>query len=94
MTSITLTKPIQAHGETVTDLAFREPNANDIIKCGFPFRVEGSARVFDAGAISAYMADLCGIPKSSVGQMSPLDWTRGMGVVMGFFADATTSDES
>lgn len=94
MTELKLIKPIEAHDEKVEVLKFRELTGADIAKCGFPYRFEGLRREINTDAIVAYISRLCDIPASSVGAMSPLDWTRGMGVVLGFFADTTTPTES
>ena len=36
---ITLTKPIEAHGQKVSELELREPNGGDIAECGLPFEM-------------------------------------------------------
>ena len=86
-----LLKPIQAHGETVTELTFREPTGADITRNGFPFKIgqniDGAVKIFDAGVITRLISDLAGIPPSSVGQMGVLDYTRAMGEVVDFFLD-------
>ncbi|WP_298214627.1 phage tail assembly protein [Acidocella sp.] len=93
-----LIKPIQAHGETITELNFREPTGNDIIACGFPFKIETSGRetkqVIDTQAIGAYIAALAGIPSSSVAQLAVLDYTRAMGEIVGFFGDMASQAPS
>ena len=93
-----LTKPIKAHGEELADLTFREPTGNDLISCGFPFKMELSAgrsvRVVDTQAVAAYISALAGVPPSSVAQLSVIDFTRAMGEVMGFFGDSPSPTPS
>ena len=91
-----LTKPISVFGNLVHEITFREPNANDVIKCGFIYTLD---KRFDLDAMGRYVTHLgCvpegdgqaavqGLPPGSVGQMSPLDFTRAMGEVVGFFSD-------
>jgi hypothetical protein len=82
-----LVKPIQAHGETVHELTFRELNGSDIMAAGFPMmQVSIDTRV-DPKAISALISRAANIPTSSVANMCALDWTRAMGQVMNFFSD-------
>ena len=91
-----LLKPIQAHGETVTELTFREPTGADITRNGFPFKysesLDGQVRLFDAAVITKFIADLAGVPPSSVAQMTVVDYTRSMGHVVGFFFRSGTPE--
>ena len=90
-----LSKPIQAHGQEVTDLNFREPTGSDITRDGFPFKIEnGGVRVIDTQAVSRLISSLASIPPSSVGALSIVDYSRAMGEVMGFFADMETHGTS
>ena len=88
MTTITLRKPIQAHGEEVASLTLREPTCDDIIVCGYPFQLgEGTATPI-AGPIAKYIERLGGIPAGSVRKMSPADFNACMQVILGFFGNA------
>ncbi len=94
MVEIKLTKPIKAHGETLSALTLREPTGADIVECGFMWKFENvgptSVRMIDAPAVSRFISELAGIPLPSVGQMSVTDWVRAMGEVVGFLADTET----
>jgi hypothetical protein len=97
--TVTLTEPIQAHGKEVGALEFRKPNGNDVRLCGYPFTItpndDGSTTIKpDAGAISAMIARLAGIPPSSVGQLNFLDWNNCMGEVFSFFGQALPTSSS
>jgi hypothetical protein len=88
MTTITLRKPIQAHGEEVAELTLREPEAGDIIACGYPLQMSDGAATPLAGPIAKYIERLGGIPAGSVRKMSPADFNACMQVILGFFGDA------
>lgn len=82
-----LTKPIEAHGDTVSQLEFRAPTGEDILEIGSPpFSVDDKKRTyFDLAVTGEYVVRLAGIPLSSVKQMSPADLMGAFGVVAGFF---------
>ena len=85
--TVTLSKPIEAHGETLTELTLREPSGKDIRTFGMPYRVgaEDGSVIIDAAAMHRYIAGLAAVPPSAVDKMSPLDWTAVMAAVLGFF---------
>lgn len=89
--SLKLTRPIEAHDETLTELNFREPNGKDIAECGLPFATEadgsGTRMKPDTKAVSAFIVRLCGIPATSVGMMSATDFIAAMGIIFDFFGD-------
>ncbi|MDD2794361.1 phage tail assembly protein [Acidocella sp.] len=90
-----LSKPIEAHGQTVTELTFREPNGGDLARNGFIYKVESTGnKVIDTRAIAGMISDMASIPPSSVAQMSVIDFSRAMGEVVGFFTDAETPSTS
>ena len=68
-----LSKPISAHGETVSELSFRDPVARDLKE----FRI-GDATV---GNWLPLIAALAGIPPSSVESMCPADVLAAIDVV-------------
>lgn len=90
--TITLSKPIQAHGEKVTKLTLREPTGDDVIACGHPMtfqQVAGETVMqVNAKAAAKYVSTLAGIPMSSVRAMSGKDLTTCINMVMGFFGDS------
>lgn len=97
--TLKLTKPIQAHGQTISELTFRELTGDDLMKAGsYPvrFTTEGgnTVRTFDAQAISTLISRLAQVPPSSVGQMRAADWSVAMGIVLAFLADSTPDSSS
>ena len=104
---VTLTTPIQIkakdNGEildTISELAFRDPTALDIIEVGTnPVLIDMNANdpmsttKFDAKAMSAMMARLCARPLMVIGKMSTGDWNYVAWQLSGNFLPvrATTS---
>jgi hypothetical protein len=86
---VKLRKPIQAHGEQVTELMFREPTAADIERCGNPVNIDfssGDGKVmFDAKSMSAMMSTLAAVPPSSIKQMNTRDWNTAAWNLASFF---------
>lgn len=91
MSTVTLSKAINAHGEELTELNFREPTVKDIRQIGLPQRLmpstDGDSVAIDVRAdiVAQYIARLAAIPMSSVDQLAIADFNVCMGVVMGFF---------
>lgn len=86
MTTITLTRPIQAHGEELRELTLREPTGKDLRTLGLPFTVSASGQVNpDSGALARHIGVLAGIPPSSVDQLSATDFMTCTVAVLGFF---------
>ena len=91
-TTIKLSSPVEAHGEKLSELTFRNPAGADLAKCGFPFRFSSrngeTAREIDTVAMSAMIARLTSVPPSSVDAMAASDWMEAMGVVTDFLGDS------
>jgi hypothetical protein len=90
MTTVTLSRPIQAHGEERKTIDLREPTGADIIACGgnpaCGLQTDtGTVLMINANVIASYLSRLGGIPPSSVAQLSPADWMRCQNAVTGFF---------
>lgn len=96
---VTLSTPIQAHGEEVTELDLREPTGEDVIALGYPYLIiigddDGQAMEIRPKIIARYVAKLAGIPPSAINKVTPGDFSRLTGAVMGFFgveAEASSS---
>ncbi len=87
---VPLKKPIQAHGQTLSQLTLQTPKGKDIAACGLPrtFTRKGdtSMMIVDAAAIHAYIVRLGNIPPSSADSLDAEDWIDAMGAVLSFFA--------
>jgi hypothetical protein len=85
----TLSKPIQAHGEEVRRLTWREPTGNDIERAGNPIIVdffgEKPTLTFNERKMSAMISALCQIPPSSVRQLTAGDWNSIAWKLVRFF---------
>lgn len=94
-----LSSSIQAHGEEITELDLREPTAEDVIALGYPYLIiisddDGQAMEIRPKVIARYVAKLAGIPPSAINKVTPGDFSRLTGAVMGFFgveAEASSS---
>ena len=88
--TVTLSTPIEAHGETLSALTLREPIGKDIRTLGMPYRIstEDGSIIVDTGVVARYVSGLGGIPLSAVDKMPPGDWAGGMSAVLGFFGMA------
>jgi hypothetical protein len=84
---LTLTKPIQAHGSSISTLEFRPPTGEDILDIGSPpFQIDEKRRThIDLAVTGEYIVRLAAIPASSVKLLSPADLMGAFGVVAGFF---------
>jgi hypothetical protein len=88
--SFKLTKPIQAHGDEIQVLTWREPTGGDIERAGNPiniemFGLEQPRLSFDEKKMTAMISLLCAIPPSSVRQITANDWNSIAWRMVGFF---------
>lgn len=88
-----LIKPIQAHGEEVTEITLREPTGQEILDIGFPYLIvigedDSQAMQIQSKTVGRYISKLAGIPPGSVGQMCGADLSALMGEVLSFFGVA------
>lgn len=79
-----LKRPIEAHGEEVSVLHFREPTVKDLRKTGYPVTGNSEINVDAAVNLIAACAD---IPPSSVEKMKPTDFTSAVAVIGDFLAE-------
>jgi hypothetical protein len=72
-----LEKPIQAHGETVKTLTFREPTARDLLQIGNPviFNMFATPPIVthEMTTMTAMLSRLGNVPPSSIEQMTTRD---------------------
>jgi hypothetical protein len=87
---VPLSAPIEAHGETLHEIALREPTGRDLRLCGLPYRIamETGEATIDAPAMAKMIAALGALPPSAVDRLSAEDWQAAMGAVLGFFGKA------
>ena len=72
-----LDKPVQAHGELIKEISFREPTGADIEKAGFPldfdFRQDPPAISLNERKMAALMSLLASVPPSTIKALTPKD---------------------
>ena len=87
--TVPLTKDIEAHGEKISSLFFREPTGADIANVGFPlkfdFTTDPPGVDLHEQKMEAMMVRLAAIPPSSVRLLSTRDWATCAWRVAGFF---------
>lgn len=88
---ITLSRPVEAHGEAIKTLSLREPNAGDIKVCGYPLQISDGAAIPVAGAICKYIARLANVPPSTVDKLTPADFNACLTAIVDFFGTPEAS---
>ena len=96
---IELFQPIQAHGETVSELQLRRPTAQECREIrAFPYTLGQDMLPVAALDVAAkYIMRCCAIPESSVNQLCLEDLSKITWLIIGFFMQkekASTSDVS
>ena len=96
--TITLTKPVSAHGEEIDRLSLRQPTTADLIELGQPMRLlpgngtEEPAIDIRMNVVANYVARLAAIPLSSVKALSLADFGRATQAVLGFFGEEPSAE--
>jgi tail assembly chaperone E/41/14-like protein len=83
-----LRKPVQANGEEVMEIKFREPTGGDIERIGNPVIIdwnEGARVDYKAREMTQMMALLANVPPSTIRMMHPTDWNTGALKLSNFF---------
>lgn len=95
MIKIDLEKPVSSEGGEVKTLEIREPTGEDIVACGYPFRVyiesdtdpdkkDREAKV-DMVVVASLASRLASVPKSTIKRLSITDFNTVTGAVLSFF---------
>jgi len=87
---VTLRKTIQANGEEVNELTFREPTGGDIEKAGNPvivdvFSGDTVKLTFDEKKMTQMMSRLANVPPSTIRMLHPKDWNSIAWQMVHFF---------
>ena len=84
-----LSKPIQAHGEPLDVLRWREPTGGDIERAGNPvyldFSGEKPSITFNEKKMAAMISLLAQVPPSTVRQLTAKDWNAVAWKLFRFF---------
>lgn len=95
--TLTLARPIVAHGEAISQLTLRAPTTKDVIELGQPILLipgaDGSAGIEVRPAVVArYLTRLAGINPKAVESLDLADFRRAQGVIIGFFGDGAEAE--
>ncbi|MBM6634621.1 phage tail assembly protein [Leclercia adecarboxylata] len=89
MQEMLLNQPVNAHGETISVLEFKEPTGKDVRELGYPYQMNQDESIkLQAHIIAKYIVRLASVPLSTVDQMSPGDLNTAGWLVAGFFLQA------
>ena len=90
----TLSKPITAHGNEISEIEMREPSTKDVRELGYPFSAtpgangEADLKLFPDIA-AKHISRLAAIPMSSVDQIHPGDFLLIHTELCGFFGQGS-----
>lgn len=83
---ITLSVPIQAHGDQVSKLELKKPTGEQVCRLGLPYTMTPDGEVsINMKKVKGYLIELCSIPASAVEQIEPADLNTAAWDVAGFF---------
>ncbi len=93
--TVTLRKPVQAHGEELSRISMREPTPADLMELGSPMLMipgsdGGVGLDIRHGVVARYISRLGGIPLSSVKEMNITDFMACSGALLPFLQGAGT----
>jgi len=94
--TITLSKPIMAHGKEITELLLRPVTVEDVMELGQPTLLIPGADGNSVGVeirakvVGNYLMRLGAVPLSTIKSLSMSDFQKGQNAVMGFFGDGDT----
>jgi hypothetical protein len=86
---VPLRKPVQAHGDMLNEMTFREPSGADIEAAGFPltfdFNTEPPTPSLNEKKMAAMMSRLAAVPPSTIKALDYKDWSTCAWSLAGFF---------
>jgi len=80
-----LRKKVQAHGDWVEELTFREPTGGDIAECGVPIYIANGILKIDPGPMELMLSRLAVVTPSTIQKLHPNDWTSAAYMIAHFF---------
>lgn len=91
---VTLSKPVPAHGNDVSELVFREPLGSDMARCGNPVKLDFTSDPpeisHDEAKMSRMLSALASVPPSTIGALSGADWLECAWTITPFFIPGAT----
>lgn len=86
MIPVTLSKPVQAHGEDISVVELQDPSFEQIQKLGTPVSLDGNGNfTINTQVALKYIPELAGIPPSSLKNLSAYDLNNLCWAVWRFF---------
>lgn len=83
--TLRLSRPVQAHGELVTELHFREPTGNDAWECGLPIKwSQDNEMVLGMPSMMQLASRMAAVPLSTLKAMPLSDLMKVVGVITSF----------
>jgi hypothetical protein len=75
---VKLSKPVNAHGDEISELRFREPTGEDIMIVGSPIRIDALGTEvkirYETEQMFAMMQRLAQVPTSTLKALTARDW--------------------
>lgn len=91
--TITLSQPIEAHGERLTALSLRAPTGKDLRTAGLPYKLTADGAIaIEAANMHRMIAALAAVPPSTVDALSAADWNDAAMAVLGFITPAPATE--
>ncbi|MDU1063057.1 MAG: phage tail assembly protein [Leclercia adecarboxylata] len=92
MTTVPLSKMVQANGEDISALELQEPSFEQIQKLGLPVSVDASGHfTVNAAVAIKYLPELAGVPPSTLKSLGPYDLNNLCWAIWRFFIMAPTT---
>lgn len=93
MITISLSKSVQAHGATISELELQDPSLEQIQQFGLPVSMDSSGNfTVNVPVAIRYVPVLSGLPPSSLKNLSPFDVNSLCWAVWRFFMIPQTTD--
>lgn len=92
--SFPLSRPLQAHGEQIRQLDFREPTGADAFACGMPFRMGPDDQIIvSMPETMGLAARLASVPLSTIKAMPMADLMGVVKIILGFMGMSQTTQD-
>lgn len=93
--TITLKKPVEAHGQTIEQIHLTEPTGQHVVKLGEPFLLVAGGGIREMPEITVnYIVKLAKIPRSSAEALAPSDRKKVFMYLLPFLMPEDTEDQA
>ncbi|WP_455424794.1 phage tail assembly protein [Dryocola sp. LX212] len=95
MIIIPLSKPVQVHGSSVSEVELKDPTLEQIQRFGLPASMDGGGNfTVNAQVAVKYIPELAGIPPSSLNHLTPFDINNLCWAIWRFFMIPPTPEQT